>query len=67
MDLFESANVTGALEVVKTGIGLDHMRALDKLVAATAALEEVKLAYARRKHDPHADGSTGSASRRWCW
>ena len=48
VELFESRNVTGALEVLKTGIGLDHMRALEKLVAATAALEEVKLAYARR-------------------
>jgi len=48
IDLFESRNVTAALDVVKTGIGLDHMRALDKLVANTAALEEVKLAYARR-------------------
>jgi len=48
VELFESRNVTAALEVVKTGIGLDHMRALDKLVATTAALEEVKMAYARR-------------------
>ncbi len=48
IELFESGNVTGALEVVKAGIGLDHMRAIDKLVAATAALEEVKMAYARR-------------------
>jgi signal transduction histidine kinase len=48
VELFESRNVSGALEVVKTGIGLDHMRALEKLVAATAALEEVKLAYSRR-------------------
>jgi signal transduction histidine kinase len=48
VELFESRNVTAALDVVKTGIGLDHMRALDKLVATTAALEEVKMAYARR-------------------
>jgi signal transduction histidine kinase len=48
VELFESGNVRRALDVVKTGIGLDHMRALDKLVAATAALEEVKMAYARR-------------------
>jgi signal transduction histidine kinase len=48
VELFEGSNVSGALEVVKTGIGLDHMRALDKLVAATAALEEVKMAGARR-------------------
>jgi signal transduction histidine kinase len=48
VELFESRNVTAALDVVKTGIGLDHMRALDKLVATTAALEEVKMAHARR-------------------
>jgi signal transduction histidine kinase len=48
VELFESGDVRRALDVVKTGIGLDHMRALDKLVATTAALEEVKLAYARR-------------------
>lgn len=48
VELFESGNVTRALDVVKTGIGLDHMRALDKLVASTAALEEIKMAYARR-------------------
>src|SRR5512134_139895 len=48
VELFESGNVSAALEVVKTGIGLDHMRALDKLVATTAALEEVKMAYGRR-------------------
>jgi signal transduction histidine kinase len=48
VDLFESGDVRRALDVVKTGIGLDHMRALDKLVSATASLEEVKMAYARR-------------------
>ena len=48
IELFEGGNVTGALDVVKTGIGLDHMRALDKLVATTATQEEIKMAYARR-------------------
>ena len=48
IELFEGGNVTSALDVVKTGIGLDHMRALDKLVATTATQEEIKMAYARR-------------------
>jgi signal transduction histidine kinase len=48
IELFEAGNVTSALDVVKTGIGLDHMRALDKLVATTATQEEIKMAYARR-------------------
>lgn len=48
VELFEAGNVTGALEVVKTGIGLDHMRALDKLVTNAATREEIKLAYSRR-------------------
>ncbi len=48
VELFESGNVTGALEVVKTGIGLDAMRAVDRLVATTATHEEIKMAYARR-------------------
>jgi signal transduction histidine kinase len=46
--LFESRNVEGALEVVKTGIGRDNMRALDKLVADMVAQEDIKLAYARQ-------------------
>lgn len=49
VELFEGGNVTAALEVVKTGIGLDHMRALDALVSHTATLEEIKMAYSR--HD----------------
>lgn len=48
VDLFESRNVDGALELVKTGIGRDHMRALDALVGRLVAQEDVKLAYARR-------------------
>jgi signal transduction histidine kinase len=48
IELFESGDVRRALDVVKAGIGLDHMRALDKLVSTIAALEEVKMAYARR-------------------
>jgi signal transduction histidine kinase len=46
--MFESRNVEGALEVVKTGIGRDNMRALDKLVADMVAQEDIKLAYARQ-------------------
>jgi signal transduction histidine kinase len=48
VELFESGNVNGALEVVKTGIGLDAMRAVDRLVATTATREEIKMDYARR-------------------
>jgi signal transduction histidine kinase len=48
VELFEGGNVSGALEVVKTGIGLDHMRAMDRLVATTATHEEIKMAYAWR-------------------
>jgi signal transduction histidine kinase len=48
VEMFEARNVTGALDVVKTGIGRDHMRALDALVANLIAQEEIKLAYARR-------------------
>jgi signal transduction histidine kinase len=48
VDMFESGNVGGALEMVKTGIGRDNMHALDELVATTVAREEIKLAYARR-------------------
>jgi signal transduction histidine kinase len=48
IDLFEGGNVNGALDVVKTGIGLDHMRAVDRLVATTATQEEIKMAYAKR-------------------
>lgn len=46
--LFESRNVEGALGVVKTGIGRDHMHALDTLVTNMVAQEDIKLAYARR-------------------
>jgi signal transduction histidine kinase len=49
VELFESRNVEGALEVVKSGIGRDHMRALDELVTNMVAREDVKLAYARRE------------------
>ena len=48
VSLFESRNVEGALEVVKTGIGRDNMRALDKLVTDMVAQEDIKLAYARQ-------------------
>jgi len=48
VQMFEGRNVTGALDMVKTGIGRDHMRALDTLVANMVAQEEMKLAYARR-------------------
>jgi len=48
VELFEAGNVSAALEVVKTGIGRDHLRALDALVSNTVALEEIKMAYARR-------------------
>ena len=46
--MFESRNISGALDVVKTGIGREHMRALDALVSDMVAREEIKLAYARR-------------------
>jgi len=46
--MFDSGNVAGALEVVKTGIGRDHMRALDQRVNDMVAQEDVRLAYARR-------------------
>jgi len=48
VSMFESRNVEGALEVVKSGIGRDHMRALDTLVTNMVAHEDIKLAYARR-------------------
>jgi len=48
VDMFDAGNVAGALEVVKTGIGREHMRALDQLVDDMVAQEDVKLAYARR-------------------
>jgi signal transduction histidine kinase len=47
VEMFESRNVEGALEVVKTGIGRDHMRALDALVADLVAREDIKLARTR--------------------
>jgi len=47
VDMFEARNVEGALEVVKTGIGRDHMRALDALVADLVAREDIKLALTR--------------------
>ncbi|HEY6513783.1 MAG TPA: CHASE3 domain-containing protein [Burkholderiaceae bacterium] len=47
VDMFESRNVEGALEVVKTGIGRDAMRELDALVADLVAQEDTKLALAR--------------------
>jgi len=46
--LFDSGSVLGALEVVKTGIGRDHMRALDQRINEMVAQEDIKLAYARR-------------------
>ena len=46
--MFEARNISGALDVVKTGIGREHMRALDALVSDMVAREEIKLAYARR-------------------
>jgi signal transduction histidine kinase len=48
VNLFEARNVEGALELVKTGIGRDHMRALDVLVTNMVAREDINLAYARR-------------------
>jgi signal transduction histidine kinase len=48
VEMFEGGNVAGALELVKTGIGRDHMRALDQLVSNTVVQEEIKMAYARR-------------------
>lgn len=48
VEMFESGNVSGAVEVVKTGIGRDHMRALDELISSTVVQEEIKMAYARR-------------------
>jgi len=48
VSLFESRNVEGALELVKTGIGRDHMRALDALVTNMVTNEDIKLAYARQ-------------------
>jgi len=46
--MFDSRNVEGALEVVKTGIGRDHMRAIDELVTTMIAGEDVKLASAQQ-------------------
>jgi len=46
--LFDAGSVLGALEVVKTGIGRDHMRALDQRIDDMVAQEDIKLAYARR-------------------
>ena len=48
VSMFDSRNVDGALEVVKTGIGRDHMRALDELVTTMVADEDVKLAFAQQ-------------------
>jgi signal transduction histidine kinase len=48
VSLFESRNVEGALELVKTGIGRDHMRALDALVTNMVTNEDIKLAYSRQ-------------------
>jgi signal transduction histidine kinase len=48
VSMFDSRNVDGALEVVKTGIGRDHMRALDALVTNMVANEDIKLAYAQQ-------------------
>ncbi|HSB21530.1 MAG TPA: CHASE3 domain-containing protein [Burkholderiaceae bacterium] len=48
VDLFDTGSVVGALEVVKTGIGRDHMRALDRHIDDMVAQEDIKLAYARR-------------------
>jgi signal transduction histidine kinase len=47
VQMFDSGNGGGALDVVKTGIGRDLMRALDAQVASTTAQEEIKMAYAR--------------------
>lgn len=48
VDLFDTGSTLGALEVVKTGIGRDHMRALDRRIDDMVAQEDIKLAYARR-------------------
>ena len=48
VSMFDSRNVVGALEVVKTGIGRDHMRALNELVTTMVADEDVKLAFAQQ-------------------
>jgi signal transduction histidine kinase len=48
VQMFDSGNGAGALDMVKTGIGRDLMRSLDTQVAATITQEEIKMAYARR-------------------